>query len=392
MQVNNDKVIELEKKLQLLIIQPTPFCNLSCSYCYLPDRNNKNKMEFSTLTALVEDVFGNHLPSTELSVIWHAGEPLVVSQKWYQQAFQIIDQYKTDDVNITHHFQTNAVLINLEWCNFFKKHQVKIGISIDGPHFLHNRNRLTRDGHGTHEQVMSAIRLLNEKDIPFHVICVLDRYSLAFPDEIFDFFLDLGVSYLCFNIEEIEADNKRSSLNASGVDLEFKDFYIRIIDRLRLTPGKMRIREIDNVIAMLRDKKFGKKFRNSQNEPGRIISVSWDGSYTTYSPELLGESHPKFGSLTLGNFLYDHFPICLDTERFKEIDNEIVVGINQCKKECKYFDFCLGGVPANKLAEKGSFEVTETMFCHLTVKTLVNAVLETLEDDLSNNTNTNWYA
>ena len=23
--------------LELLVVQPTPFCNLDCSYCYLPD-------------------------------------------------------------------------------------------------------------------------------------------------------------------------------------------------------------------------------------------------------------------------------------------------------------------------------------------------------------------
>jgi uncharacterized protein len=30
--------------LELLVIQPTPFCNLNCSYCYLPDRQNTRKM------------------------------------------------------------------------------------------------------------------------------------------------------------------------------------------------------------------------------------------------------------------------------------------------------------------------------------------------------------
>jgi len=28
-------------RLQLLVIQPTPFCNIDCRYCYLPDRSNK---------------------------------------------------------------------------------------------------------------------------------------------------------------------------------------------------------------------------------------------------------------------------------------------------------------------------------------------------------------
>ena len=30
--------------LELLVIQPTPFCNIDCSYCYLPDRRNTRKI------------------------------------------------------------------------------------------------------------------------------------------------------------------------------------------------------------------------------------------------------------------------------------------------------------------------------------------------------------
>ena len=29
-------------EVEMVIIQPTPFCNINCSYCYLPDRNNKH--------------------------------------------------------------------------------------------------------------------------------------------------------------------------------------------------------------------------------------------------------------------------------------------------------------------------------------------------------------
>ena len=28
----------------LLILQPTPFCNIACDYCYLPDRNSSARM------------------------------------------------------------------------------------------------------------------------------------------------------------------------------------------------------------------------------------------------------------------------------------------------------------------------------------------------------------
>ena len=34
--------------LELLVVQPTPFCNINCSYCYLPERQSTK-----IITALV---------------------------------------------------------------------------------------------------------------------------------------------------------------------------------------------------------------------------------------------------------------------------------------------------------------------------------------------------
>ena len=36
-------------KIDLLVIQPTPFCNLDCDYCYLPQRSDTRKISPVTL-------------------------------------------------------------------------------------------------------------------------------------------------------------------------------------------------------------------------------------------------------------------------------------------------------------------------------------------------------
>ena len=58
-------------------IQPTAFCNINCTYCYLPDRSNKHVMAQSTVTRLFSELFASGWAASELTVIWHAGEPLV---------------------------------------------------------------------------------------------------------------------------------------------------------------------------------------------------------------------------------------------------------------------------------------------------------------------------
>ena len=64
--------------VQLLVLQPTPFCNLDCSYCYLPDRNSKARMDWATLELAVKRVLASRYVDETLSVVWHSGEPLVL--------------------------------------------------------------------------------------------------------------------------------------------------------------------------------------------------------------------------------------------------------------------------------------------------------------------------
>jgi uncharacterized protein len=373
--------IDWRRRLALLVVQPTPFCNLDCSYCYLPDRANRALMAQTTLAVLLRKVFAAELPAAELSVVWHAGEPLTVPRAWYVEAFAAIERLRTPGVDVTHHFQTNGVLIDAAWCDFFRAYPTRVGVSIDGPASLHDRTRKTRDGRGTHARVMRGIDVLKTQSIPFHVICVLTRESLDHADVLFDFFAQLGCTELCFNVEEIEAGNATSTLSAPDAEVAFRRFFARIVERWQAAPT-MRIREIDGVLGALRDSRFGTHAGNAQNEPGAMLNVGYDGTFTTYSPELLGQSHHELGSLNLGNVLRDDLVPRAGNVAFDRIDTQIRAGVRRCRDECKYFDFCLGGAPANKLAESGTFASTQTMYCRLTQQAVTDCVLAALETDL----------
>ena len=51
--------------------------------------------------------------------------------------------------------------------------------------------------------------------------------------------------------------------------------------------------------------------------------------------------------------------------RFVTISDEIRRGVHACERTCRYFRWCGGGAPANKLFETGGFDATETMHCRL---------------------------
>lgn len=370
--------------LELLILQPSPFCNLDCDYCYLPDRQSRERMPLELLDRVVAQVMASGLAGAQLSMVWHAGEPMAVPRHWYEAAFEIIVR-NVGACAVTHHFQTNAVLIDAAWCDFFTRHRVRVGVSIDGPAGLHDRHRRSRDGRGTHARVMRGISQLREAGIAFHTICVLTREAFDQPDALYDFFAALGTLEVGFNIEEIEAEHAQSSLQSDGVVAAVRRFWQRMIERQAGEPGRLRIRELAMVLGGLRNPAFGQRHGNSQNQAGRILSVAHDGEFCFWSPELLGAQHAQRGRITLGNLAADGFDLaCLrQSPELRRWQAEIDLGVQACAAGCAYYRLCLGGAPANKLAELGTMAGTDTLACRLGLQAVVDAALQALDRQLA---------
>ena len=198
--------------LELLVLQPTPFCNINCSYCYLPDRQSTKKMSAETLRQVLDWVFSSGLAREPFSLLWHAGEPLVMTVEFYEEAVALLGQANRGGLTVYQSFQTNATLIDARWCDFFLRHDVRVGVSVDGPDFLHERHRSTRQGRGTLRRVLEGIDLLNARAIPFHVITVLTADSLDYPDELFDFYTAHGIR----RVGRLPSVGERPSCLATG--------------------------------------------------------------------------------------------------------------------------------------------------------------------------------
>ena len=144
---------EVLDPVHLLIIQPTPFCNINCSYCYLGDRSDKKQITLGTVEAIARFLRDVPVSASPLAVCWHAGEPLVVPVAFYEQAFNCFAQTPGAPA-VQHSFQTNATLIDDKWCDLFKRWSVRVGVSVDGPRTIHDANRVDRAGRGTFDRVM----------------------------------------------------------------------------------------------------------------------------------------------------------------------------------------------------------------------------------------------
>lgn len=230
---------------------------------------------------------------------------------------------------------------------------------------------------------MRGIAKLQERCIPVHAICVLSRASFDHPDALYDFFAESGIQEVAFNIEERDGIHTNSTLEDETVVPLFAQFFARIVDRYRKEPDRLRTREIERVFDALLDPNYGSHRQNDQNVPFGIVSVAWDGAISTFSPELLGTSHPTYGTFAFGNALTSSLADIAEHPEVRRVAQEIAEGVGRCRDLCPYFAFCRGGAPANKLSEPGNFDGTMTLFCRLTQMVIVDTVLGALETDLS---------
>ncbi|PTX95374.1 GRRM system radical SAM/SPASM domain protein [Spartobacteria bacterium LR76] len=370
--------------ITLLVLQPSPFCNINCDYCYLPNRTSTKRMSMEVLEKAVERTFASDLVQGDLTLIWHAGEPLAVPIAWYEDAIQVIRRIAPPGPQIRYSVQSNGTLLNDQWCDFIQRENFCVGLSIDGPAFLHDAHRKTRRGEGTHAAAMRGLRLLRERGIPFHVISVITREALGHAEEIYDFFEAEGVERLGLNIEEVEANNISSTL-AAREDARVREFYEVMFQRQK-ERRTITIREFDaarqKVLGGVSLRDFDFPWFNEQARPFGIVSVDWEGNFATYSPELLSMPVDPYGTFAFGNVKTDDFCDALERPKFQQVLADIQAGIRKCAATCSYYGYCGGGAPANKYYENGTFASTQTMYCRYSVQMPLEIVLSDIEKDL----------
>ncbi len=293
----------------MVVVQPTGFCNINCTYCYLPDRNNKQVMAQSTVTRLFGEVFASGYAGREIIVLWHAGEPMAAPISFYREAFATIERMRPESVIVKHSFQTNGTLVNDAWCRLFLEFNVGIGVSLDGPRELNDRNRKTRSGKGTFDKTMAGIRCLRDNGVPFHVLSVLSAESLAMPDEMLAFYEGEGIDHVCFNVEESEGTYVSELFTVGRDELRrrFAVFLRRFWHRARANGKVKYVREIDQAVPrMFRPDCVPS--RNIQCEPLAMLNVDANGNVSSFSPELLGMKNADYGDFLLGNININSLP------------------------------------------------------------------------------------
>lgn len=325
-----------DHRLQSLIFKVTEQCNLACDYCYrigvkrAPCRMNLNTIR-NAVAGFAGWIDANKCPERPICLVWHGGEPLICGIDYYRNIFKMEEEFKERGYLIQNAFQTNGTLISQEWIDLFKRHDVAVGISIDGPKYLHDVHRKRMNRTSSFEETMKGVRLLAQNRYPYSAISVVSNETVGRINESLDFFVDEGFEIVDFIPSFLHGDP--CTLNTESYERSMihlydhwkekyaSDIYIRFLGDIE---GKI----LDNVATI------GCELAGYCGE-----NFSIDVSGNVYPCECVS----TFGELCIGNINREDFKAMIANRHFSKWKALVNVIDDHCLDSCKLFEICRGG-------------------------------------------------
>ena len=368
----------------LAVFQPTPFCNLDCTYCWAPGKNENTRMSLSIFENALKQVLTQKKLS-RLDILWLTGEPLIVGLEYYKSAVSICKGMVPGHLNLRFIVQTNGTLINDEWASFFKENDFTVGVSIDGPKKIHDQQRVNRSGNSSFELAINGINCLVKHGVKGGALCVITRNTLeASPDELFSFFHDRKLSW-SYLIEAKIGENLKSDKALSKEDLpRLEEFLGRLMDLWGQFPDEY-IRDFDQLARRM----FGThKIENDLNNQGclDIVNVTAQGEFFWGNPELMSSTEGPLRHLR-GQVQKDDIWEFRNSPGFKAFEEETHRGTRKCMEDCVYFQGCEGGNPAHKFYQFGRFDVSSHLTCEMNDKVIAELLVRRVEQGIPTNPN-----
>lgn len=168
-------------------------CNMNCHYCFYMDEMQHRShasigmMSINTMRTLIDQAL--HYADGDCTFEFQGGEPTLAGLDFYRAFSACVQSHPNPKaVRVHYAFQTNGLLLDAQWADWFYENQVLVGISLDGPKKIHDKHRLDHAKSGTFTRVMDAIHLLKEKKIDFNILTVVTGASSHKARQIYEFF------------------------------------------------------------------------------------------------------------------------------------------------------------------------------------------------------------
>ncbi|NIA16086.1 MAG: anaerobic sulfatase maturase [Nitrospiraceae bacterium] len=236
------------RPFQLLIKPVGADCNLRCDYCFylraqeLYAERGRHIMSDEVLERMVSGLMQLRFPQSVFA--WQGGEPTLAGVDFFRRVVAFQQRYGISGQFVSNSLQTNGILLDEEWCRLFREYHFLVGLSMDGPQHIHDSVRKTGDGRGTWEKVRQSAHLMDQHNVEYNILCVVNAANIRMGADLLRWFVDNGFSYVQFipclepGLEHnVDADAYGDFL-CSTFDYWSKDGF-----------GKVSVRDFDSILS-----------------------------------------------------------------------------------------------------------------------------------------------
>jgi Arylsulfatase regulator (Fe-S oxidoreductase) len=141
-------------------------CNLSCTYCYLGEKEN-DRMSFETAKKAIDLAIHETKKQYDntLHVYFIGGEPLLVFEFIEKCIIYIEKCCESNGLKSMYSTTTNGTLLTSEIIDYFIKKNFYFKLSLDGNKEIHDKNRVYHDGSGSYEVIESKMQLIKRYEL-----------------------------------------------------------------------------------------------------------------------------------------------------------------------------------------------------------------------------------
>lgn len=346
---------------QVFVKPAGPRCNLNCRYCYYleKDRLYPKTEIFRMPDDLLDDYISQHIDASPDEVIrfsWHGGEPTVLGLEYFRKIVALQRRHGPADRRIANGMQTNGILLDEDWCRFLSTEGFAVGLSLDGPPELHDRNRVTRNGRPTFERTMHAYELLRRHQVSTDILCVVNSQNVRFPSEVYRFFKKIEAAYVTFlPLVEPQAETD-GGVSPDSVPAEsWGTFLSTIFDEW-----------VDGDIGRIKVQIFEEAARPAFNQEHSLCifrPVCGDIPVVEHNGDFYSCDHYVDAAHRLGNIRETPLVELLESPQQRAFGNVKLETLPRYCRECEVRIMCNGECPKNRFARTPGGEAGLNYLC-----------------------------
>jgi uncharacterized protein len=361
------------------VVKIYEFCNLNCTYCYMynladssylskPARMSEHTRD-AFFVRLREHAQGHNI--NPVTIVLHGGEPLLVGKDYLDRWITSLRQALGDTQALVR-LQTNGILLDDEWVELLHRHDVRVGISLDGPRDQNDQFRVDLRGRGSYDRVLGGLRCLVNHPLGHQVFgAVLSVANPQIPAaQMWDFWRGLGVTRYDFNLPHCTHDQPpwfaADDLTQWMIEL-FDLWWVQDDPRYE-------IRFFKNIVDLVLGAPFSTDYIGGK--PGGIAVVETDGAIQGADALRACED----GMIELGlSVEYHAFDDALKDPLVRLANHSSAQLCDTCQA-CRVREVCGGGYLPHRYSQARQFD-NPSVYCD-SLYTLISHIRERIVESL----------